>query len=165
MVLEIGSGGGRWTQYLLGAREVIAVELNPEFFPYLAERFPEAGARLRFYQTSGYELDGVPDRSVDFVFSFGTFVHIEPEGIALYLRSIARVLRPGGAAVIHYGDTSKPFFRSAASELVEGFAPMDGPSMEALATASGLTVQAHDKMLLNHSNLITLINPAPHANP
>src|SRR5918995_647750 len=38
VVLEIGPGGGRWTQYLLPARKVVVVELNPQFFDYLRER-------------------------------------------------------------------------------------------------------------------------------
>jgi len=154
VVLEIGSGGGRWTRYLLGARRVIVAELNPEFFPYLRERFPDQVDKFEFYETSGYELGGIDDESVDLVFSFGTFVHIDPEGIDAYLGEIKRCLRPGGVATIHYGDRSKRFFKGKPLGY-GGFADMNGDKMEALLEAHGLPIVAHDRRLLNHSNVVT----------
>ena len=111
VVLEIGPGGGRWTQFLISAREVVLVELNAQFFRYLRKRFRRNRRKLRFYQTSGYELAGIDDGSIDFVFSFGTFVHIDPEGIVEYLGEIARVLRSGGTGTIQYADRTKPSSR------------------------------------------------------
>jgi SAM-dependent methyltransferase len=149
--LEIGPGGGRWTQFLLGARELILVELNPEFFEYLRGRFPEALPRMRFYPTSGYELAGIGDGSVDFAFSFGTFVHLEPEGIDAYLAELRRVLRPGGVAVIQYADKTKPRGRENAD-----FSDMTPARMEALAAARSLRLRAHDTTLLLHSSIAVL---------
>ena len=57
-VLEIGSGGGRWTQYFQGAGELIVVEYNPESFDYLRRRFP--GRPFTAYRTRGYEMSGGP---------------------------------------------------------------------------------------------------------
>jgi SAM-dependent methyltransferase len=151
VVLEIGPGGGRWTQFLTGARELLLVDLNPEFFDYLRERFPEAVPRMRFYQTRGYDLPGVGDACVDFAFSFGTFVHIEPEGIDAYLGELQRVLRPGGVAVIQYADKTKPRGR----ENVD-FSDMTPARMEGLAGARGLRIRAHDTSLLLHSSIVAL---------
>ena len=151
VALEIGPGGGRWTSLLLPCREIVLVDLNAEFFPYLAERFPEAVSRFRFYQTEGYELRGIDGGSVDFVFSFGTFVHIDADGVAEYLVEIARVLRRGGTAVIHYSAKEKP-----EAQKIPGFADMDAPRMEALARAAGLAIGRHDTRLLDHSNVIEL---------
>jgi len=159
VALEIGSGGGRWTRYLLAAREVTVVELNAEFFRYLEQRFPADRAKLRFYETSGYELRGVEDESIDFVFSFGTFVHIDPAGIDEYLGEIRRVLRPGGVATIHYGDRSKPFFEGKPPGYI-GFADMDGDTMERFAAEHELELVAHDRTTLNHSNVAVLRRPA-----
>ncbi len=153
VVLEIGPGGGRWTSYLLGARELVLVELNSEFFPYLRNRFPDAD-HLRFYETSGYEMTGVDDASVDFVFSFGTFVHINPDGIDAYLGEIRRVLRPGGIATLHYADRSKKFFSDGRG--YGGFSNMTGPKMEELAARHAFDVVKHDRRTLNHSNVIVL---------
>lgn len=149
--LEIGPGGGRWTQFLLPARELVLVDLNSEFFDYLRERFPEAQGRMRFYQTKGYELAGVSDASIDYAFSFGTFVHIEPEGIDAYLGELRRVLRPGAVAVLQYADKTKPRGRDNPD-----FSDMTPARMEALAAKHGFRLRAHDTTLLLHSSIAVL---------
>jgi hypothetical protein len=156
VALEIGSGGGRWTQFLLPCREVVLIELNPEFFPYLCARFPDHAARLRCYRTSGYELDGVADASVDYVLSFGTFVHIEPEGIDEYLRHLERVMRVGATAVLHYADRTKKFFRRATGLDAQAFSDMHPRRMEELAGRYRFDVVEHDVELLNHSSIVVL---------
>jgi SAM-dependent methyltransferase len=158
VALEIGAGGGRWTQYLLRGREVVVVELNSAFFPYLASRFPDAAPNLRFYETSGYELGGVEDDSIDFVFSFGTFVHIDPDGIDAYLAEIRRVLRAGGVASIHYADRSKKFFAGRPPGF-GGFSDMDAAKMEGFAASHRFELLDHDRATLNHSNVVVLRRP------
>ena len=152
VVLEIGPGGGRWTQFLIGSREVILVELNKQFFRYLRKRFRKQRRKLRFYQTSGYELNGIDAGSIDFVFSFGTFVHIDPEGIDEYLGEIHRVLKPRGNATLQYADRTKPYFTGR--DNWDGFSDMNGPKMEAMLAARGFTVVQHDQDLLKHSNVV-----------
>jgi SAM-dependent methyltransferase len=158
VVLEIGPGGGRWTQFLVGAREVVLVDLNKQFFRYLRKRFRRHKAKLRFYQTSGYELHDIDAGSIDFVFSFGTFVHIDPEGIDEYLGEIGRVLRPGGKCTIQYADRDKPFLQEAAEW--NGFSDMNAPRMEGLVAGRGLEIVEHDRALLDHSNLVVIRKPA-----
>ncbi len=148
VVLEIGPGGGRWTKYLLNARKLFLVELTPEFFPCLEERFPEHKHKFVFYQTSGYEMNRIEPGSIDFLFTFGTFVHIDPEGIEQYLGEIKKVLKPGAVAVVQYSDKTKP----RAAE-IPVFSEMDGQKMETFINANGLTLIRHDRSLLNHSNI------------
>ena len=148
-VLEIGSGGGRWTQYLARAAHLIVVEYNAEAFGYLAQRFPSAN--LSTYHTSGFEMHGIPDASVDLVFTFDVFVHLEPEGIGAYLHEIERVLRPGGTAVVHYGDIRKDI---AAHN--PGFSRMTRARMEELIAETGLRTIDHDELIMFHSNLVAL---------
>ena len=151
-VLEIGSGGGRWTQYLLpAARRLVIVEFNPESFDHLRRRFPAHADRLELYRTGGYEMDGVRDASIDLVFTFDVFVHLEPEGIGAYLGEIERVLRPGGRAVVHYGDKRKPI---AAEN--PGFSDMDAERMTELLSRTRLRVLEHDTEVMFHSNLVAL---------
>ena len=159
VVMEIGPGGGRWTQFLIGAREVVLVELNTQFFRYLRKRFRRYRRKLRFYQTSGYELNGIDDGSIDFVFSFGTFVHIDPDGIDEYLGEIARVLRSGGTGTIQYADRDKPFLQTVPD--FGGFSDMNAPKMEGLVAARGLEIVEHDRALLDHSNVVVIRKPAP----
>ena len=157
-VMEIGPGGGRWTQFLIGARDVILVELNSQFFPYLRKRFRKQRRKLRFYETSGFELGDIEDGTVDFVFSFGTFVHIEAEGIDEYLREITRVLRSGGTTTIQYADRTKPFIQTVPD--FGGFSDMDAPRMESLIAGHDLEIVQHDRALLDHSNVVVLRKPA-----
>lgn len=158
VVLEIGPGGGRWTQFLIGAREVVLVELNPQFFRYLRKRFRKHRHKLRFYKTSGYELYEIEDGSIDFVFSFGTFVHIDPVGINEYLGEIRRVLRPGGTTTLQYADRTKPFIQNVPD--FGGFSDMNAPKMEGLLAGHAFEIVDHDRSLLDHSNLIVIRKPA-----
>jgi cyclopropane fatty-acyl-phospholipid synthase-like methyltransferase len=148
-VLEIGSGGGRFTQYLLAAGELIVVDLNPESFDYLRRRFPDR--RFTTYTTSGFELQGVAGASIDFVFTFDVFVHVEPEGIQAYLFEIERVLRPSGIASIHYGDIRKEIAREN-----PGFSRMTRSLMEELIAKTRLRIIDHDEDIMFHSNLVAV---------
>ena len=109
------------------------------------------GLRLTTYQTTGAEMDGIGAGSVDFVFTFDVFVHLEPEVIERYLHEIERVLRPGGVAVLHYGDIRKDIARHN-----PGFSRMTRQKMEELIAATGLRVIDHDEMIMFHSNLVAL---------
>jgi SAM-dependent methyltransferase len=151
VVLEIGPGGGRWTQYLFDAKEIILVDLNPEFFPYLKQRAGELAAKLRFYQTAGYELDGINSDSVDFIFTFGTFVHIDPEGIDSYLGEMKRVLRRGGIVVVQYADKAKKAARER-----KGFSDMNCDRMNNLVQKHGFKLHDHNLSLLHHSNIVVI---------
>jgi SAM-dependent methyltransferase len=158
-VLEIGFGGGRWTHYLLEARCIILVELNPEFYPYVEALYPQARHKLEFYQTSGCELRGVASQSIDYAFSFGTFVHIDAAGIDEYISHVARVLRPGATAVIHYADKSKPFFRKHPPAFTAAFSDVTVAEMLAVVRRHELVLVHHDTRLLNHSNILVLRRP------
>lgn len=101
-ILEIGPGGGRWTEHLLPrAERLIAVDISTACVEQCRQRFgdrPQAEFRIN----DGQSLPGVADASVDTVWSFDVFVHIAPEDTGRYLLEIARVLRPGGRGIIHH---------------------------------------------------------------
>ena len=145
--LEIGTGGGRWTRYLLNAQHLYSVDVNPTMLQYTAQRF--AGAdNLSLLLTDGASLEGIPARTVDFVFSFGTFVHIDPPQIIAYLAQLRPLLRPGADVVLQYADKSKPM----ASENIH-FVHTDPVWMEDLLCTQGYHVVRHSTDLLPHSNL------------
>ena len=158
VVMEIGPGGGRFTQFLVDAREVVLVDLNKQFFRYLRKRFRKQRRKLTFYQTSGYELDDIDSGTIDFVFSFGTFVHIDPEGIDEYLGEIFRVLHSGGIVTIQYADRDKPYLHTVPD--YAGFSDMNAPKMEALVAGRGFEIVEHDRALLDHSNVVVIRKPA-----
>jgi SAM-dependent methyltransferase len=101
--LEIGYGGGR----LLAAaarrfRQVIGVDVHerPEL---VAAALADRGISAELHVGDGRSLP-VPDDSVDFVYSFIVFQHMEKlEIVRANIFEAARVLRPGGVAVLFFG--------------------------------------------------------------
>lgn len=102
-LLEIGPGGGRWTEPLIGrSDDYIGLDVSAAAVEKCRERFIHE-PRARFQLGSGQDLAGVEDRSVEAIWSFDVFVHINAATVARYLDEFARVLKPGGVAVIHHG--------------------------------------------------------------
>lgn len=102
-VIEIAPGHGRWSETLIAsARSVRLVDLNPECLDACRDRF--AGAdNVSYVETDGSSIPA-DDTSADFVWSFDSFVHIDPKEVYAYLGEIARVLRPGRYAVLHHAN-------------------------------------------------------------
>lgn len=101
-ILEIGPGGGRWTDYLRRyAARLILVDLCERCLDVCRARFADC-PNILYLLTDGASLTGVADGSVDFIWSFDVFVHITPQDIESYLKEMRRVLAPGGIAVIHH---------------------------------------------------------------
>ena len=100
--LEIAPGHGRWTPHLLDrAGEVHLVDMNPACLEHCRRRF--AGRRgLHYHLNDGRSLSFLEEGSLDFIWSYDSFVHMEGETIGSYLVEFRRVLRPGGKAVIHH---------------------------------------------------------------
>lgn len=102
VVLEIGPGAGRWTDHLHErADRLVLVEATEEVLELTRRRYGDDPA-VSFVRTAGSDMPGVPDGSVDAVWSFDVFVHLAPLDTAGYLAEVARVLRPGGVATIHH---------------------------------------------------------------
>jgi ubiquinone/menaquinone biosynthesis C-methylase UbiE len=103
-VLEVAPGHGRWSSMLVGTvRSLTLVDLSQSCIDACRERFADA-SNVTYIVNDGTSLFGVADESIDFVWSFDSFVHMERDVIASYLREFARVLRPGGRIVIHHAD-------------------------------------------------------------
>jgi ubiquinone/menaquinone biosynthesis C-methylase UbiE len=100
-VLEIGAGGGRWTREMAGrAVRLILVDGVPEFEAAIRQHLPDLDAT--FLVAPEGRLPDIPDESVDFVFSFDTFVHFHRPLFDTYVETAGRVLRPGGHFVLHH---------------------------------------------------------------
>jgi ubiquinone/menaquinone biosynthesis C-methylase UbiE len=102
-VLEIGPGAGRFTEELLKRepRSIVLLDLAQKCLDMCKERFG-ADPRLEYVLSNGRSLPGIADQSVDFIFSFDVFVHIEKPELEAYFEEFKRVLKPGGTASIHY---------------------------------------------------------------
>ena len=103
-ILEIAPGYGRWTQFLAQQATVLSVvDLSEKCITQCRERFAQYD-HLRYYVNDGKSLSNIADDSVDFVFSFDSLVHADMHIIQAYISEIRRVLRSGGAAVIHHSN-------------------------------------------------------------
>jgi SAM-dependent methyltransferase len=102
-ILEIGPGGGRWTEHLLDrARDYVGIDISSACVTHCKQRFAN-DSKAKFIVGSGRDLAGVADESVDAIWSFDVFVHINAAEVESYAGEFARVLRPGGIGVIHHG--------------------------------------------------------------
>jgi len=125
-VLEICAGGGRWSQFIMPAcKKSILVDGTAASEAAIRGHFGAiAGGdcefplsdqeRVQFLVSKTGKMAAVQTKSVDFVWSFDTFVHFDSKLFYQYLREIARVLKPGGTVALYYAwdDTAeKPFFR------------------------------------------------------
>jgi len=112
-VLEIGCGHGRWSGEILAfCRTLTLSDLGESCIESCRRRFAEAN-NVRYEVSDGVTLPADLDESIDFVWSFDAFVHMDQSVIAAYMREIGRVLRPGGRAVIHHGNRRHATLRLA----------------------------------------------------
>jgi SAM-dependent methyltransferase len=101
-VLEVGVGHGRWTPFLArDAKRYIGTDFNPSCIDFCRQRFADL-ANADFQLTDGRTLASVAGGSAQFVWSYDSFVHIEPDITQGYLAEFARVLAPGGRCSIHH---------------------------------------------------------------
>jgi SAM-dependent methyltransferase len=137
-VLEIGPGAGRWSEVLVPrADRAVLVDVTPKALELCRTRF--AGRDdVAFVLSHGSDLPGVADASVDAVWSFDVFVHIAPVDQAGYLGEVARVLRPGGVAVIHHADGRN---RGRVPSAVGWRTPMSSHLFRRLAEERGLVAE------------------------
>jgi SAM-dependent methyltransferase len=104
--LEVGPGYGRWSEFMVGqTRTLKLVDISVICIDACRERFGDDLPDDSFIVSDGRTLP-VPDESLDLVWSFGTFVHVDEPDVAAYLSECGRVLRPGGRFVIHHAGWS-----------------------------------------------------------
>ena len=148
-ILEIGPGGGRWTQYLLACEKLYCVELNPEMFDYLDNRFPEQ-KHFSFILTNGSDFPGIPASSVDFVFSFGTLVHLDFSIIREYIKNLSEIMRYNGNISIQFSNKKKPMANKNPD-----FSDNSPEQMIKLLELHDFCVTKIDDNLLPHSTIIS----------
>ena len=121
VVIEIGPGFGRWTRKLIEiSSRVMAVDVAEKCINQCREIFGD-NSNAEFHVNDGRSLAFAADNSVDFIWSFDVFVHIEPEDIEGYLQEFRRVLKPDGVAIIHHGIIGNTVFEWRSSLTLQIF--------------------------------------------
>jgi ubiquinone/menaquinone biosynthesis C-methylase UbiE len=150
VALEVGPGGGRWTEILqarVGQLHVVDVAEKP--LALCRERFA-AATHIDYHLSDGRTL-GVADRSIDVVWSYDVFVHINPLDARGYFREFSRVLKPGGRAVVHHpgAPLSADRERRWRSDLTD-------PMVLEFCRENGFRVLAQTREYVNDGDVLTL---------
>ena len=107
-VVEIGPGRGAWTRTMLAAREVWALDAvsaeENRFWEYVG---PQHKGHVRYVKVEDFSCRDLPDDHFDFLFSFGAFCHISPEGQRQYYRNLLPKMKRGAEAFVHFADFDK----------------------------------------------------------
>lgn len=102
-VLEIGPGGGRWTGRLIErASGYTGVDISESCVRLCGEKFG-GSAKAKFIVGSGRDLKGIADGSIEALWSFDVFVHINQAEVEAYADEFKRVMSSGAVGVIHHG--------------------------------------------------------------
>jgi hypothetical protein len=145
--VEIGPGGGRWTRYLRGFRKLYVVDYYPEL---LAEvRRNVKGPNLVFVRNNGTDFPGIDDNYVDYLFSFGTFVHLDAHIVEAYLSNMRRILKAEANVVIHYSDKTKIM-----AQINDGFAENTPEKMRSMVLNAGYKICEEDLTSMWHSSIV-----------
>lgn len=149
VALEIGPGGGRWTQYMLGFKHLYLIDYHQQLLDE-AHRSITA-PNVSFIKNNGCDFPGVPTSSVDFIFSFGVFVHLDVPIIDGYLKNMKGITKPGAVIVLQYADKTKKM-----AQLNPGFSDNNPERMRALTSSVGYRIVEEDTTTLWHSSVIRL---------
>ena len=103
-ILEIAPGFGRWTHYLRDyCQELWVVDRATDCIDACRRRFA-ADSHVKCYLNDGLSLSMIADGSVDFVFSFDSFVHTDRKVVEAYLCELGTKLKIGGKGFIHHSN-------------------------------------------------------------
>jgi ubiquinone/menaquinone biosynthesis C-methylase UbiE len=145
--VEIGPGGGRWTRYLLAFKKLYVVDYYSELLDEVKRRFQRP--HVTFIKNNGVDFPGIEDHSIDYLFSFGTFVHLDAHLIEAYLGNMRRILKTGANVVIHYSDKTKIM-----AQLNDGFAENTPEKMRSMVLYAGFKICEEDLTSMWHSSIV-----------
>jgi len=145
--VEIGPGGGRWTRYMLGFRRLYVVDYYGDLLEEVKKHVRKP--HIEFIKNNGTDFPGIGDRSVNYLFSFGTFVHLDEHVIQTYLSNMKRIHKAGGNVVIHYSDKTKVM-----AQINEGFAENTPAKMRSMVSEAGYEICEEDLTTMWHSSII-----------
>src|SRR5262249_24497061 len=93
-----------WTHYLKDCcNRLWAVDKSSECIEACRRRFA-AESHVHCCLNNGRSLSMIPDGSIDFVFSFDSFVHTNRDVVEAYLRQLGTKLKIGGKGFIHHSN-------------------------------------------------------------
>ena len=104
--------------------------------------------RYTFYETKGYELDGIENDTVDFIISMDTLVRVNKKYLNSYFEQFNRVLKMNGKMLIHL-----PCISSLISKQ-NGFVNLHPDEITAMMISNGFYEFTLDFSTINHGVLL-----------
>lgn len=103
-VLEIATGYGRWTRYLVPqCSRYLGIDLSANAIEHCRRRFSQF-PHADFVANDGLSLDAAPEGVFDLVFSFDSLVHVEIDVIESYVSQTLEKLKANGVALFHHSN-------------------------------------------------------------
>lgn len=150
-VLEIGPGGGRWTEVLLGrAQHLYVLDLAEKPLTICRDRFAESSSMLCI-RGDGRTIPLRTD-SVDCIWSYDVFVHVNPLDASSYFSEFGRVLRSGGYAVIHH-----PGHESTSARAMQHRSDLTDQMVKRFAESNNLVIVMQTDELVNTGDMLTVL--------
>ena len=149
VALELGAGAGRVSRHVAPlARELVCTDVSATLLDEARENLATHG-NVRYVRTHGFRLPQFGDDAFDLVFSHDVFEFFDGNPALALLEEVARVLRPGGVAVVSFYTFENPFWaheqldiarRAAEHRSSAEIRPYTTGQMEALFRLGGLRV-------------------------
>jgi SAM-dependent methyltransferase len=118
-VLEIATGYGRWTKYLIPqSARYLGIDLSLNGINHCKEIFSRF-KHASFVKNDGLSLAAARDGEFDFVFSFESLVHVEADVMTDYIAQTLQKLRRSGVAFFHHSNALE--FAEQISDPTPGF--------------------------------------------
>jgi len=106
--LEIGSGGGRVTNFAKDLfQSIIATDVSPEMVRKASSEVK--GDNIKWEVIDGFRLDQYESNSKDFIYSHDVFVHFSSMQVYPYLLQMERILKPNGIGMVSFYNFTKHF--------------------------------------------------------
>jgi SAM-dependent methyltransferase len=136
---ELGCGAGRMTRaFARRFRSVTAIDISEEM-QSRARKYLAEFTNVQWVLCDGVALSGVQSSSQEFVFSYLVLQHYPSAAlVAKSIEEIMRILRPGGAFLIHFNGSRRPTMNWR-GRFVSGF--LDGLCSIGLSRAAKATAQ------------------------
>lgn len=103
-IVEIAVWHWRWTKYLLEEYKSYQwLDISNSCIDYCRNLYKNH-SNCKFILWDWDSLTWISDSSVDFIFSFDSFVHIEQDIFSSYIKEFSRVLKPWWICIIHHSN-------------------------------------------------------------
>jgi len=108
-IIEIGPGGGRWSEFLQKKSEVLnLVDISEKCLELCEKRFGK-NSNIKYNLIKDVKFNFAQDNSTDIIFSYDVFVHIDRAQITEYFIEFNRVLKKSGKIILHYSKVGDKF--------------------------------------------------------